>query len=1553
MKLPGVSTARFARAVTVALFVSFLQTVVTPFVAPQLVLPQASATTSGIVTSGLALDINASNSTDMSTSNVTFGGSPAPSYTSSGGGYYTLNPANSNYISTKSPVAVGTNRYFSVFMWVYPMGAGQLLSHLGQPAINSSYHTAIIDYSSTDQMFFGLWNGSDQTAVNSANGITTPKNNWYYVGLVYDGTKLNAYINGELSRTSANFTFDYPADSYFGIGAYDVTTINQAASYGNMRFGGLSVYTTALTASQVSQNYLATQDRFAPTVTSPSNQSTIINRTATFTSSTCSGITSGATACTYQWQLSTDDGNTFTDISGATGTTYTTSILTTAQNGNKYRLKVTDPGTGTTTASDLFSYSGIASLSVSDPGSETDTALLFNGSNQYADVADTTGSPYDITGTFTLEAWVNPSNTCAGSGVVVSKRSYMLYCQSYVWRVMILADGVSGSGVATSVPVEPNEWHHIAITKNSSSGNVLFYYDGVLVETVNVTTTTMTPNNSPFEIGRYSVLGYYFAGEIDEVRLYNTQRTVSQIQGDMSSYATITDAALLAYYDMNEASGTTLFNRESGASSITDLTLQNAPTRTDVKTVDTTTLAAYTILKFDRTYITSLGGWKAPSSVTQASVLTVAGGGGGGARHAGGGGAGGVAYAAALPISAGSTYQISIGIGGLGYGQPGNNPFTGTNGASVNINDTGVGTNGGNSVFRVLGSIDSITAIGGGGSQTAGGSSGGTNSGTTYSTVPAATQYSTSYFVGYGNPGGQGYNGNACGTDWCGGGGGGAGGPGGIPSLEVGNTYPGDGGVGIRFSISGVATYYAGGGGGGSKDTTGASNGGNGGGGAGGVAAQGSHATENTGGGGGGGGFNGSTSYRGGNGGSGIIIIRWITATKPIFTQPTNDTTTAGLTDTITVSANPLNPLTRNYRWQVSTDTGTTWINASNGSGFTSNVYTTPVLETNTSGSRYQYRVIVTDSDTAGLFIVDTSVAVFIVVNPRITYTGSYTIQKYGSTHQDTFTVLNGTGNKTFTYSPNNRAGITWSSPVANTAVLTIGSTLFVGTYYETITATDTKGAQTSLGIAIVVSKADTITVTAIARTETYTGSTLTFAPSFTISGLKNSDTVTAAAMSWNYNGVENSGTLYSIQSTRPANAGTYTMTPVAPSSLTDSYTAVSVVPATLTVNRATRSLTLSNIVSPLKFGSFTTFTATPSAGVGDGSITYSTPNSESCTISAPSIRAIKSSGTCFATAVISQGFNFETATSNTVSTTLAKADTLTVTVDTLTSTTYTGSQYGFTPTVTVTGLKNSNTVGANPVNFQYASIVTPQSFTSTKPTDADTYTVRASALTLSTGSLSDYVGVTYVDGSLRINRAQQSQLFLAEYGATVGNPYRVIVFGGSGTGATSVTANSGTATGCSISGDTLTTTSIGTCLVTAVKAQDKNYETATVTISVYFLEYVVQQPAPTTSSSSGPGIALTGLTSVTLDPYQAPSISSISISSGRVGDTVTITGLGFTASALQSVKFWRNIIASIQGTPTNTQIVVLVPAGALSGKIAVITANGTAITEGSFTVLP
>jgi hypothetical protein len=71
----------------------------------------------------------------------------------------------------------------------------------------------------------------------------------------------------------------------------------------------------------------------APTVmTQPSNQTVTAGGTATFTASA-----SGNPTPTVQWQVSTNGGRTFTNISGATGTTLTLTGVTAAMNGYQYQ----------------------------------------------------------------------------------------------------------------------------------------------------------------------------------------------------------------------------------------------------------------------------------------------------------------------------------------------------------------------------------------------------------------------------------------------------------------------------------------------------------------------------------------------------------------------------------------------------------------------------------------------------------------------------------------------------------------------------------------------------------------------------------------------------------------------------------------------------------------------------------------------------------------------------------------------------------------------------------------------------------------------------------------------------------------------------------------------------------------------------------------------------------------------------------------------------------------------------------------------------------------
>ena len=855
MRVNRLSPARIARALSATLLLSLLQVVVTPVLAPQLSTPMASAADANDFPSGLGTVyqyLAESYTSGSTTWPEARGGSGA---TISSSALKITNVANT-LGANKSVVAVQGSYQTSIS---FP--ANVAYGNATNPNDYTFFHVA--RYAPQQS---GLTNANycDTTANHTTNNaakknriFSSTANNWlsgfwacnagvshHYGWLTQYSSSVSELVgnNGNNWLLSADCGYVSTSTSTCN-GRYRAFGVDRTTTPSTSTVGHSVIVNGGQFPAEVSDFQIAEVISF-PTILSEANiikVETYLSRKygipLSSSSATKLGVYRSSAGTNLNEALATQPQIAIQDANGQTVTTDNSTIITatvTGLNGRVIGTATADAVQGVATFDNLgidgiagnsytITYSSNTGLTTTSEsrtftrggGGETDTALLLNGTNQAAEVADFTSSPFDTTGTFTFEAWVNPSNACPSAGAVISKLSYLVYCASGVWYIMALANGATGSGITTTIPVEPNEWHHLAFTKNSSSGSILFYYDGVLVYTVASGVTSMTPNNQTFQIGRWdNNAAYWFQGEIDEVRIFNnSQRSAAQIQADLKGYADITDPTLSAYYDFNENSGTTVYNREQGSSSTTDLTMINSALRNDVKTVDTTTQAAYTILKFDRTYITSFGGWKVPANVSRASVLSVAGGGGGGARHSGGGGAGGVAYAAALTLSPSSTYQVLVGFGGIGYGQVGNNPYSGANGSTTNQVDNGPGTNGGNSIFRLTTSLESVTALGGGGSSTAGGSSGGTNSGTTYTTVPDSTQYSTSYFVGYGNKGGQGYNGSACGTDWCGGGGGGAGGVGGTPSTTPGNSYPGDGGIGRQFNISGTLTYYAGGGG--------------------------------------------------------------------------------------------------------------------------------------------------------------------------------------------------------------------------------------------------------------------------------------------------------------------------------------------------------------------------------------------------------------------------------------------------------------------------------------------------------------------------------------------------------------------------------------------------------------------------------------------------------------------------------------------------------------------------------------------------------------------
>ena len=308
----------------------------------------------------------------------------------------------------------------------------------------------------------------------------------------------------------------------------------------------------------------------------------------------------------------------------------------------------------------------------------------------------------------------------------------------------------------------------------------------------------------------------------------------------------------------------------AGSNFINTYSTTPAPTITASPSATTTgTTGNYTYQVFTYTTETAGAGTgqslytiTVPTGGIVCDVLVVGGGGGGGGFGGGGGGGGDVIYQQNISLSNGS-YNIKVGSGG-----------TSTNGANR-------GNNGANSIISGTG-ITTITAVGGGGGAgynqssiavaTIGTSSGGGGGGTGQNpyTLGATSQYS-----------GAGGNGVSTFLTTSGGGGGSVG-VGGIATIK---SKAGNGGIGNDISITGTPQQYGGGGGGGNwageftytspniGGGTGVYGGGNG------AYTNNTNfpatdGTPNTGGGGGGGGG----IDIGGKGGSGIVIIRYLSA---------------------------------------------------------------------------------------------------------------------------------------------------------------------------------------------------------------------------------------------------------------------------------------------------------------------------------------------------------------------------------------------------------------------------------------------------------------------------------------------------------------------------------------------------------------------------------------------------------------------------------------------------------------------------------------------------
>jgi hypothetical protein len=222
----------------------------------------------------------------------------------------------------------------------------------------------------------------------------------------------------------------------------------------------------------------------------------------------------------------------------AAGNTTTSAVVTVTVSNAIPNLVVAysfDEGTGTS-ASDSSgnNLAGTITAATWTTSGRYGKALTFNGTSALVTIAD--HALLDLTTGMTLEAWVYPTALTGYRTVMLKERpgdlAYALYANEDVARPSVwVTAGTLASAAGTSA-LAVNTWTHLAATYDGAT--LRFFVNGTQVAS-QARTGSLFVSGNPLRIGGNSVWGEYFAGRIDEVRIYSRALSTAEIQTDMNT----------------------------------------------------------------------------------------------------------------------------------------------------------------------------------------------------------------------------------------------------------------------------------------------------------------------------------------------------------------------------------------------------------------------------------------------------------------------------------------------------------------------------------------------------------------------------------------------------------------------------------------------------------------------------------------------------------------------------------------------------------------------------------------------------------------------------------------------------------------------------------------------------------------------------------------------------------------------------------------------------------------------------------------------------------
>jgi hypothetical protein len=162
-------------------------------------------------------------------------------------------------------------------------------------------------------------------------------------------------------------------------------------------------------------------------------------------------------------------------------------------------------------------------------------ALSFDGINDWVTIADT--NALDLTTGMTMEAWIRPTAVGTAWRCVLIKEQpndlvYTLYAGNGAGRAATHIFTTADLGVSGTAATALNAWTHLASTYDGTT--LRLYVNGTQVATRAVT-GAMRTSTGVLRIGGNSIWSEWFAGLIDDVRVYNRALTATEVQADMAA----------------------------------------------------------------------------------------------------------------------------------------------------------------------------------------------------------------------------------------------------------------------------------------------------------------------------------------------------------------------------------------------------------------------------------------------------------------------------------------------------------------------------------------------------------------------------------------------------------------------------------------------------------------------------------------------------------------------------------------------------------------------------------------------------------------------------------------------------------------------------------------------------------------------------------------------------------------------------------------------------------------------------------------------------------